>query len=128
MELILLAFSAGVLSFLSPCTLPLYPTYLSYISGLSVAQISDRTGQTTDMKKDLFIHSLCFVFGLALVFFLLGSVFTLIGDLFFSYKNFIRMIGAIFIITMGLFLMGVFQPVKMMQEKRFSNIKKPAGY
>lgn len=128
MELLFLAFGAGVLSFLSPCTLPVYPSYLSYITGLSVSQISDRKTQSSKVQRELIFHTLAFVFGLAIVFFILGSFVSLLGDLFFEYQDIIRMLGAIVIVTMGLFLIGVFQPISLMKEKRIHLINKPAGY
>ncbi|WP_026571598.1 cytochrome c biogenesis protein CcdA [Sediminibacillus sp. JSM 1682029] len=124
-----LVFGAGILSFISPCVFPLYPSYLSYITGLSVAQLSGNNPQSpSGVKRTLLLHTLFFVFGLSIVFFILGTTFTFIGDFFINYQDLIRMLGAILIVTMGFFLMGIFQPITLMKEKRFNVIKKPAGY
>lgn len=129
MELsIWIVFGAGLLSFISPCVFPLYPSYLSYITGLSVGELSNRSEQTFQVKRNLLLHTLFFVFGLSSVFFLLGSAFAFLGESFMQYQDLIRMLGAIFIIAMGLFLMGVFTPISLMKEKRLTFMKKPAGY
>lgn len=130
MELsIMLVFGAGILSFISPCVFPLYPSYLSFITGLSVKEISNRKDQSVQIKNKVMLHTLMFVLGLSIVFFILGSAFTLIGDIFYQYQDLIRMLGAIFIIAMGFFLTGIFQPVSMLKEKRVIKLaKKPGGY
>ncbi|MCD5324398.1 cytochrome c biogenesis CcdA family protein [Pontibacillus chungwhensis] len=128
MELsIMLVFGAGILSFISPCVFPLYPSYLSFITGLSVKEISNRKDQSVQIKNKVMLHTLMFVLGLSIVFFILGSAFTLIGDIFYQYQDLIRMLGAIFIIAMGFFLTGIFQPVSMLKEKRVIKLAKKPG-
>ncbi|MBM7553954.1 cytochrome c biogenesis CcdA family protein [Thalassobacillus pellis] len=123
-----LVFGAGILSFISPCVYPLYPSYLSFITGISVGELSNKSKQPRQVKQKLMLHTLFFVLGLSIVFFILGSAFTFIGDVFTRYQNIIRMIGAVFIIGMGFFLMGIFQPISMIKERRLKLVKKPAGY
>lgn len=115
-------FLQGVISFLSPCFLPLLPAYLSYLTGQSI--LSD-----TDVKinKKLIFNSLSFVLGFTLVFVLLGMTATALGSLLVQNISFIRKIGGIFIIIFGLYNMGVIKIPLLLQEKRISYMpKKPA--
>ncbi|MFC0522845.1 cytochrome c biogenesis CcdA family protein [Pontibacillus salicampi] len=129
MELsIWLAFGAGILSFVSPCVLPLYPSFISYISGVSVGQLSDRASLPRKAQRSITIHTILFVVGLSVIFFALGSAVTFIGELFSGYQETIRMLGAIIIVIMGLFLIGVFQPTFLMKEKRVHYKSQSLGY
>ncbi|MCS1350598.1 cytochrome c biogenesis CcdA family protein [Mechercharimyces sp. CAU 1602] len=123
-----LAFGAGVLSFISPCCFPLYPSYISYITGMSVSQLSDRAGQSKEMQRGTLLHTFFFILGFSIVFLSLGSLATWIGDIFNGYQSLIRMLGGVLIVAMGLFLLGVFQPSFMMREKKFEVKNKPVGY
>lgn len=122
-----LAFGAGVLSFISPCVLPLYPSYLSYITGVSVSQIKD-SGQQREVQKLLFAHALFFLLGFSLVFYALGFTVSWLGSFFSEYKDLIRMLSAVLIIAMGLFLMGIFKPKFLMREKKWDVSKKGISY
>lgn len=121
-----LAFGAGILSFISPCCLPLYPSYLSYITGISVAQLKEPNSQK--VRRFTFIHTLFFLLGFSIVFYSLGFTVSTLSRIFIDYKDLIRMLGAILIIAMGLFLLGVFRPQMMMREKRWEISKKGMGY
>ncbi|WP_028987248.1 cytochrome c biogenesis CcdA family protein [Thermicanus aegyptius] len=121
-----LAFSAGIISFLSPCVLPLYPSFLSYISGVSVADLKE--GDKTGIRKQVLLHTLFFVTGLSLIYVMMGFGASLIGDLFQTYNGLIRQIGAIFIIMMGLVLIGWLKFDFLMREHRWEIRNKPAGY
>lgn len=120
-----LAFAAGFLSFISPCSLPLYPSYLSYITGISVAEL--RSGQQRLGNKAM-IHTLFFMLGFSIIFISLGLSATLIGSVFLTYQSWIRQIGGILIIFMGLFMIGLFQKSFLIKEKRFNTVKRPTGY
>lgn len=122
-----LAFGAGVLSFVSPCCLPLYPSYISYITGVSVSQLKGEQ-QSFKIRKLTMIHTLFFILGFSTIFFALGLTTTWIGEIFTGYQALIRMIGGVLVIAMGLFVMGVFQPKFLMREKKWSVSRKPAGY
>ena len=121
-----LAFSAGILSFISPCVLPLYPSFLSYITGVSVGELRDMN--QTGIRKKVILHTLFFVIGLSLIWLVLGLSASLLGDLFIQYGDLIRQLGAILIITMGLFLIGWLKLDFLMREKRFELKNRPAGY
>lgn len=126
-----IALWAGVLSFISPCTLPLFPAYLSYITGMSVQDL--QSNQTKHVRIRLMTHTFFFLLGVLTVFMALGLGASLLGQymndiLTGSSGIFIQQISGIFIIVMGLFLLGVFKMSWLMKEKRFQFANKPTGY
>lgn len=121
-----LAFTAGILSFLSPCVLPLYPSFLSYITGVSVSDL--REANRGQVRRQVLIHTLFFVIGISIIYIILGLGTSFLGDLFYTYKDLIRQLGAILIIAMGLFLMGWLKLDFLNREKRFELKNKPTGY
>ncbi|MFJ7638464.1 cytochrome c biogenesis CcdA family protein [Peribacillus sp. NPDC097206] len=122
---IFLAFGAGFLSFISPCCLPLYPAFLSYITGMSVGEIKS---DNTMLQKRSMLHTLFFLLGFSLVFIALGFGTTYLGSFFSDYKELIRQIGAILIVLFGLFIVGIFQPKSLMKDSRFEFKNRPGGY
>lgn len=102
------AFAAGVVSFVSPCVLPLVPGYVSYIAGHS----ADRTKNRTEWAARLPIValSLCFVLGFSTVFVLLGASATALGNFLLAYRYELNIAGGIVIVTFGLFLLGAIKP------------------
>lgn len=120
------AFWAGVLSFISPCTLPLYPAYLSYITGISVQDLKGTKDRQLRFK--IVSHTFFFLLGISSVYFALGLSVTFIGELFHQYSNLIQKLSGVFIIFMGLFLVGILKMEWLMQEKRYEFSKKPVGY
>ncbi|XID94129.1 cytochrome c biogenesis CcdA family protein [Paenibacillaceae bacterium WGS1546] len=121
-----IAFAAGLASFISPCCLPLYPAYLSYITGVSVNQI--KTDKSVSMRLKTMSHTFFFILGFSAVFFALAYGANVFTDFFRDYQDTIRKISAIFIVLMGLFLMGIFQPQLLMKERKLNLKWKPAGY
>ncbi len=118
-----LAFGAGVISFLSPCTLPIFPAYLSYITGMSVKEIQG--DKSIKVKRKLIIHSVFFLLGLALIFIGLGLGASLVGDflqgLFAGSSGLlVQRLAGVFIIAMGLFIAGWLNFSWLMKEKRLS--------
>ncbi|WP_305798062.1 cytochrome c biogenesis CcdA family protein [Exiguobacterium sp. s161] len=125
MELSLwLAFGAGLLSFVSPCTLPLYPVFLSYITGVSVTDLKERGVRE---KQSLF-HTLAFLVGFAMVFVVLGLSTSLFADVFITYRDTLRMIGALVIFVFGIVLVGLWQPTFLMREKKLNLGERKGGY
>lgn len=106
------AFAAGVVSFVSPCVLPIVPGYLSYMSGLEVAE-DKRGGVRTGLV------ALGFVLGFTLVFVALGASATLLGSFLRDHKRTLTIVSGILIIFMGLIFMGVLRIPFLYQEKRF---------
>ncbi|EQB38409.1 MULTISPECIES: cytochrome c biogenesis CcdA family protein [Virgibacillus] len=126
-----LALGAGMLSFLSPCTLPIFPAYLSYITGMSVKELEHHA--TFKIRRKLLFHAVFFLFGVSLVFISLGIGVSYVGQwiqgmLAGESGQFIQRIAGIFIILMGLFVSGWLKVTSFMKEKRFRFTKKPVGY
>lgn len=121
------AFSAGLLSFVSPCVLPLVPSYVSYISGLTVEQLADTT-QRQRFRKAIILNSLLFIAGFSAVFIAFGASASLIGQMLITYQEYIRKIGGVLIVIFGLYLLGVLNMGFLATEKRFHFRNRPAGY
>ena len=100
------AFAAGFLTFLSPCLLPVIPSFIAYITGISLSDIND-PGKRQEAKRKAVIHSLLFIFGFSLIFIFLGLTATFIGKALFRYQKAIQIGGGILIILFGLYLMGI---------------------
>lgn len=122
----LLAFSAGIMAFISPCCLPLYPTFISYITGITVNELKDTKPKY--LRKQILLHSIAFSIGFSLIYYAIGFSASSIGTLFVEYRDLIRMLGGIFLIAMGLFLAGIFQPKFMMKEHRLQHKKKKVSF
>lgn len=121
------ALIAGLLSFLSPCVLPLMPSYLSFITGISFEDLQNATNKKKIQMLTL-KNSLFFILGFSLVFISLGASSSVIGRLFVSYQEWIRIIGGVVIIFFGLFVAGFFQMNFLQRDKRFHLSGKPTGY
>lgn len=122
-----IALGAGFASFISPCCLPLYPSYLSYITGISVSELKD-SGKTRGKRLLMMSHTLFFVLGFSTVYYTLGYGTNVFSEFFSEYNLLIRQLSAILIILMGLFLMGIFKPQLLMKERRMNLVPKRAGY
>jgi cytochrome c-type biogenesis protein len=120
-----LAFGAGFLSFISPCCLPLYPAFLSYITGISVSELKTENAL---MQRRSLLHTLFFLLGFSLIFISIGFGTSLIGKWFSEYQDFIRQIGAILIIIFGLVIVGIWNPAFLMKDRRLSFQERPSGY
>lgn len=126
-----LALGAGALSFLSPCVLPIFPAYLSYITGISVKELQGK--QDTKIRSKLLTHSVFFLLGVSLVFLSLGIGASFLGQwiqklLAGNSGELIQRLAGIFIIIMGLFVAGWINITALMKEKRFQSKSKPVGY
>lgn len=118
---LLVAFSAGLLSFLSPCVLPLIPSYITFITGLSFDEVQSS-------RRVALVHGLLFVFGFSLIFLALGATATVIGRVLFSQRDLITKIGGVMIIVFGLYLVGVLNIGFFARERRVHLANKPVGY
>jgi cytochrome c-type biogenesis protein len=110
------AFGAGVISFLSPCVLPLVPGYLAMMSGLNGEQLADPQG--ADQRR-LLRATLLFVAGFSVVFVALGASASAVGDFLFEHKIVFNRVAGAVVIVMGLFLAGIASPRLLEAEKRF---------
>lgn len=115
------AFTAGILSFLSPCVLPLIPSYVGFITGMTVEEAERR-------RWTALLHGLWFVGGFTLVFVLLGAAASAVGSLLREYQMWMGRIGGVLLIVFGLYLLGVLRPAFLMREWRVQLARKPLGY
>ena len=106
-SLIIPSFIAGILTFLAPCTLPLVPGYLGFISGVSAKELGGGSPTRTARKK-IFVNGILYVIGFTAVFMFLGTIFGLIGTALIDFRIWLTRIGGIFVIFFGLYLMHVF--------------------
>ncbi len=120
------AFLAGLLSFLSPCVLPLIPAYFSFITGFSIDQLLDH--QTKTIRKKVIFSTLAFVCGFSCVFILLGASASFLGNLINMYKDYIRIIGGCIIILLGIHMTGWIQFRRLNIERRFHIQNKPLHF
>lgn len=122
------AFTAGLLSFVSPCVLPLVPSYLSYITGLSIEELAN-VQERKRFRKAIALNALMFIAGFSSVFIAFGASASFIGQLLYEYQHIIRTVGAVVIILFGLYLLGILHPRFLMTEHRLWQFKaKPVGY
>jgi cytochrome c-type biogenesis protein len=115
------AFAAGLLSFLSPCVLPLVPSYIGFLTGMSLPEVSTR-------RRTALLHALLFVLGFSLVFVLLGASATALGRALNYYQHWLQRIGGVLIILFGLVCLGVIRADFLTQERRVQVEHKPVGY
>jgi cytochrome c-type biogenesis protein len=124
---VFVAFAAGVFSFLSPCVLPLIPSYLSFVSGVSLEEMRGAQAAAR-VRTRVVLNSVAFILGFSLVFVSLGASASFLGGLFLGYRNFIRLAGGFFVLLIGLYLVGVFKIVALERYLQFNLKDKPAGY
>ncbi len=123
---VVVAFSAGLFSFLSPCVLPLFPSYVSFITGMSVGDLTaDLTGAA---RRRVMLHALAFVAGFSLVFVSLGASFSAAGQFLLDYRDLIRRVGGVLIVLFGFYIAGVFKLGLLGRTKQLQLREKPAGY
>lgn len=118
---VLVAFTAGLLSFLSPCVLPLIPSYVGFLTGMTVEEAERR-------RWTALLHGLWFVGGFTLVFVLLGAAASAVGSLLREYQVWMGRIGGVLMILFGLYLLGVLRPRFLIREWRVQLSRKPLGY
>lgn len=119
-----ISLGAGFLSFISPCCLPLYPAYLSYITGMSIGDME----KESIFKSVSFLHTILFLAGFSTIFLALGYSASFIGVWFQNYQEELRYIGAITITLFGLVTIGAVKKKWLMKEYRFSFKNRPSGY
>ena len=118
------AFGAGLISFVSPCVLPLAAPYLCYLAGASVEALADES--ETKARRDILVTALLFVAGFSTVFVGLGATASALGELLRQWSHALSIAAGIGVILMGLHFLGVFRIGAMLREKRLE-IEKPAG-
>lgn len=120
------ALIAGLLSFFTPCILPLVPSYFSFITGISVDRLSGAEG--AEVRRKIVLSTLAFVFGFSIVFIVLGATAAYFSTLLQGAKVYIRIVGGALIIVLGLHLMGVMRIKFLDIEKRAHLSRKPVHF
>jgi cytochrome c-type biogenesis protein len=115
------AFGAGLASFLSPCVLPLIPSYITFITGMTLDDVQRA-------RRVALVHAVLFVVGFSLIFLALGASATLLGRLLVTYRVWISRVGGLLVLLFGLYLLGVFNIRAFSRERRFHVTDKPLGY
>src|SRR4029079_3186731 len=116
-----ISFTAGLLSFLSPCVLPLIPSYVSFITGLSLDDVQRS-------RRIALIHSVLFIAGFTLIFLALGASATVIGRLMFRQREWVERIGGVLVIVLGLYLLGAFNIGALSRERPSHCADKTTGF
>lgn len=122
-----IAFTAGILSFVSPCVLPLIPSYLTYITGVSFKELTDAKAKGR-LRWATMLHSLLFIMGFSVVFILMGASASYLGQLLIEYQEWIMKGGGVLIILLGIHFTGIINIPFLQMEKRFELRKKPLGH
>ena len=115
-----IAFTAGLLSFLSPCVLPLVPSYVTFLTGLTIENVSRA-------RRVALVHSLCFISGFTAIFVALGAGATAVGVLLGAYRGLIGRVGGVMLIVFGFVLLEVIPIPALSRERRIYFAEKPVG-
>ncbi len=121
------ALLAGILSFVSPCVLPLVPPYLGFLAGVSLDQLTGEDDEDKTASRRVFISAVFFVLGFSTVFVILGATASFLGQFIRAYLDYLGYIAGALIIIMGLHFLGVFRIGLLYKEARVHVEKKPAG-
>ncbi len=116
----LAAFVAGLISFLSPCVLPLVPGYVSLISGAGIEELKSSEGH---LLRKVMLNSAAFIIGFSIVFITLGAISTEVGQVLAQYKSLLARIAGAIIILFGLHLTGIFQIKALLADTRLHTLK-----
>ena len=123
---VVVAFTAGLFSFVSPCVLPLFPSYLSFVTGMSVSDLSADLPPAA--RRRVMLHAVAFVVGFSLVFVALGASFSAAGAFLLDYRDWIRRIGGVLIVMFGLYIAGLLRIGIFGRSQQPQLREKPAGY
>ena len=118
---VVVAVAAGLLSFLSPCVLPLIPSYVGFLTGLTLKELEVRRGTAL-------VHALWFVTGFSVVFIALGATASVLGVLLLQSQVWIGRLGGLLVMLFGLYLLGVVRPRFLMRQRQIELARKPLGY
>jgi cytochrome c-type biogenesis protein len=124
---ILTSFAAGLVSFLSPCVLPLVPGYISIISGSSLERLKAQSDDA-NLFRTVLMNSIMFIIGFSITFILLGATATWIGQLLLTRRKLVDQIAGLVLIVFGIHLIGIIKLNFLYKDKRFHNIEKPRGF
>ena len=119
------AFLAGVVSFLSPCVFPLVPSYVAYVTGMTLEELG--ASEARGARRAALVHSIMFVLGFTAVFMTLGATATAFGQAVGRWLPWINRVGGAIVILFGLYLLGWLRPRALESERRLQLSSKPAG-
>ena len=120
-----MAFLAGIVSFLSPCVLPIVPSYVTFITGMSLDELTARG--TAAARRNAALHASLFILGFTLVFVTLGATATALGAVLHRSLPLLQQIGGVVILLFGLYLVGILRLPALMRDRRVHFASKPAG-
>jgi len=120
------AFIAGIISFLSPCILPIIPPYICFLAGMSLDQVTEKS-KSFDVGRKIMVSALAFVLGFATVFILLGASTSFLGQKLVDYFDILKYFAGAIIIIMGLHFLGIFRIKLLYRQAKLDVQKKPAG-
>ena len=123
---VIVAFTAGLFSFLSPCVLPLFPSYLSFVTGMSVSDLS--ADLTSAARRRVMLHAIAFVVGFSVIFVALGASFSAAGAFLLDYRDWIRQVGGVLIVVFGLYIAGLLRIGILGRTQQLQLREKPTGY
>src|SRR5215469_12880736 len=123
---IAVAFIAGLISFLSPCVLPLVPGYISIVSGSSLEQLKANARQAS-LLRTVLMNSVTFIVGFSITFIVLGASATWLGQVLVSWRQLLDKIAGLVLIVFGVHVLGIVKINALYQDKRFHNVEKPRG-
>ena len=116
-----LAFGAGLLSFVSPCVLPLIPSYLTFVTGVGLDELANA-------RRAALLHSLLFVLGFTLIFVTLGASATVLGRLLLHQRIWLTRFGGLLVVVFGLYLLRALRVSSFDRDRRVHLVNKPVGY
>lgn len=122
---VMMAFGGGLLSFASPCTIPLYPAFLSYITGMSLDELKQ---YPKTFNYQSLLHTIFFLLGFSLIFLILGYATSSFSEFFRQYQDLFRQLGAILLIFFGLIVVGILNFEFLMKERKITFKNRPAGF
>ena len=122
---IAVAFIAGLISFLSPCVLPLVPGYISIVSGSSLEQL--KAQKETSLLRTVLTNSITFIIGFSITFIVLGASATWLGQVLVSWRQLLDKIAGLVLIVFGVHVLGIVKINALYQDKRFHSVEKPRG-
>ncbi len=117
------ALAAGLMSFFSPCVLPLIPAYFTFITGLSLDELTENDSST--IRTKVILSTFAYVLGFSFVFILMGAAISTLGKIASQYNDYIRIAGGLIILVLGIHLTGIFKISTLEIEKRYHFHKKP---
>ncbi|MCG6989177.1 MAG: cytochrome c biogenesis protein CcdA [Gemmatimonadetes bacterium] len=119
------AFAAGVVSFLSPCVLPIVPSYVSFVTGLTLEELQEGDGRAA--RRQAAVHSALFILGFSGLFVVLGATATAMGGVLVHYLPVLQQVGGVVVILFGVYMLGLLRIPSLMEERRVHLASKPAG-